>query len=495
MAGSLLKVEYTFKLTLLLSLGLTATLFVYFLLAPTCLICTEHRLPANLLLPARELDQMIDNRAGSVKQGTFRERTRTMHGTRKFGYVLGIHFNGQQSAGIRSLTSLQCWVGSFNLPMYVVEPLIVESVVHTVANESQTNGLRLRDFFDIHRYNERTKNLGYRELASWEDFMLNAPRNVVIVRTKRGCTGTKRASPKVLWEADDTQKCKKLDKSLRYLPLFKEFCVKKIVKFYVLCAADVIFTGEEMYRYIFDRWNPGELTVAIDYWTGAWHVPPSLDAPSVCKDSHESGLRGRLYPSERLLWDSQRYESMFIADGSRFSVAAMIRSEQLLNNLEPDSIRKDFSYCLHEVLKLIDQDHFNSIRDEPFITIDVGRFGSSSLIAPYRLLVGGKKTVVRKMRKLTTAVFGRNLTFDRWEDSFIAAAGGITDSGYIAALQRTIASRADCLVLVGGGQFLKIALHQYLDLHPDQRQWCTRFICVEGRFREEYDEILAQQVS
>ena len=56
---------------------------------------------------------------------------------------------------------------------------------------------------------------------------------------------------------------------------------------------------------------------------------------------------------------------------------------------------------------------------------------------------------------------------------------GITDLGYVAAIQRTIASRADCLVLVGGGHFLKLALGDYLKFHPNHSSWCIHTVCME----------------
>ena len=41
------------------------------------------------------------------------------------GYILTLQFNGQQAAALRAVVSQLCWVGSFGLPMYVVEPFII----------------------------------------------------------------------------------------------------------------------------------------------------------------------------------------------------------------------------------------------------------------------------------------------------------------------------------------------------------------------------------
>ena len=66
----------------------------------------------------------------------------------------------------------------------------------------------------------------------------------------------------------------------------------------------------------------------------------------------------------------------------------------------------------------------------------------------------------------------------------------MTSGGYIAALQRAIASRADCLVLAGGGNFLKMALYQYLDNHPKRADQCVHFLCVPKGFEDQYYSIL-----
>ena len=54
--------------------------------------------------------------------------------------------------------------------------------------------------------------------------------------------------------------------------------------------------------------------------------------------------------------------------------------------------------------------------------------------------------------------------FDQWEQRFIDSLGGVTDRGYVAALQRVLASssKAACLVLMGGGRFQELSLESYL---------------------------------
>ena len=72
--------------------------------------------------------------------------------------------------------------------------------------------------------------------------------------------------------------------------------------------------------------------------------------------------------------------------------------------------------------------------------------------------------------------------FKEWEQSYLNASRGIKDRVYLAALQRTLASQADCLILMGGGSFREVAFNNYLALHPDKSKQCVRTICISKRF-------------
>ena len=49
------------------------------------------------------------------------------------------------------------------------------------------------------------------------------------------------------------------------------------------------------------------------------------------------------------------------------------------------------------------------------------------------------------------------------------------DKGYIAALQRVLASRADCLVLVGDGDFQAMDVLDFMQYHNSKE--CIHVVC------------------
>ena len=55
---------------------------------------------------------------------------------------------------------------------------------------------------------------------------------------------------------------------------------------------------------------------------------------------------------------------------------------------------------------------------------------------------------------------------------------GIDDPVYVAQIQRTIAAKSDCLVLVGGvSMFQKAAITFHKSLHPNPKEQCIIFHC------------------
>ena len=74
----------------------------------------------------------------------------------------------------------------------------------------------------------------------------------------------------------------------------------------------------------------------------------------------------------------------------------------------------------------------------------------------------------------------------------LKAAGGITDRGFIAALEKTISIHADCIILLGrGSSFVRPAASDYISLHDNNR--CVVSICSED-FRDQNGTVVSSHV-
>ena len=71
--------------------------------------------------------------------------------------------------------------------------------------------------------------------------------------------------------------------------------------------------------------------------------------------------------------------------------------------------------------------------------------------------------------------------FDEWNNSFDQVTGGIEDAGYIATLQKSIASTADCLVFLTKGEsaFQDLVIQEYKQYHPTLSERCIRYLCTK----------------
>ena len=429
------------------------------------------------------------------------------------GYVLTLKYGGQQGAGVRSLLSQQCWAESFHLPMYIVEPFIEESICGIPSDLTKTeNVLRMSDFFDIDHFNEASRNDGYAEVASWEDFLRSAPRKVIVIQERGFLPGqwywkkktAARGHPKVEWEASLSNHgtatcfrpgffshCYAVDK-MQHLVDYHDFCVVRIVSFDAPIYGDwVMFSESEMYRDIFGRWKPEEVTVLVSYWCDNWYVPnPNLETPSLCADAYVNGFEGKYVASKQITQHVKKYEKAFYKSRNP-KLAIMLRLEHTVKELGSTTEGHNGVYtCLKNLINLK-----NELSPEmiPFVTADIGKYGSISwkkTLKDFKYSTSERKELFEAIRTTVVTLLDNTLNFEEWEDTFIEVSG-IEDRGYIAALQRTIASRADCLVLVGGGHFLEIALHEYLRDHPSS---CVHFICLEKQFKDEYTNILVKNI-
>ncbi len=436
-----------------------------------------------------------------VTRQTPEERNFSLYAKRR-GYVVILYFMvvAQQAVGLKSFVSPQCWLGSFNLPMYIVQPFIQNSIVHTVPSNS-SGVLTMSNFIDISHYNAESRRQGWGEVVSWEDFQEEGPRNVIYVQTKgiRNCRcmyeeekEEEGETPMVLWEAKHPLDCLHLNHPGPLLYLAgkgKQFCVVRLVAVH---PNPHICTATEMHRTIFGEWKPEDVTLVFQRWCPGMYIPnPALADPGVCRRACNEGLKNKFLPSHQLLGHARKYEALHSEDGRHYKVAVMLRSEHVLVSLERTQWNRALYICLTRTSNLMTHLQSKAETRQSFLTVDIGSYGSNS----WKSILESHKDrlILQRIKGTLVRWLNHSVTYRNWENGFTNVSGGIQDRGYIAALQRTIASRADCLVLLGGGNFLRLALDDYLSHHPEPSSWCLHFVCLDDRFRNEYRDVLLSQ--
>ena len=391
------------------------------------------------------------------------------HITRR-GYVMALKYSGQQAVGIQALISLQCWATSFHLPVAILEPIMSGTEFISISPQNRSF-IRFSDLFDIEHFNQRSKSTGKVPMGTREDFIMNAPTEVIYVRIQESSI-SRASKPQIVDSVLDEKKhCYEVPREIFQINQLgrANFCITRKIE----VQYSFISSVKKLQKLIFGSRSPQDVTVVFDYWRARWYFDNSNTTNNItCKGAGNKSKKEQFIQSPRLLSDSISYEKQFL--NSNNNVALMIRLEHMIEFIQKKTsphVKWTVDSCLQDALK-ITKKYLNS--SLPMITLDVGTFGS--------IVMNEKKGVeelTEKSKIFLNKLFDGKLTFEEWEASFTkAASGDVENSGYIAALQRTLASRAKCLVLAGGGHFQTLALWDYLRNHPNEEERCVHHVCA-----------------
>ena len=407
------------------------------------------------------------------------------------GCVLVMRYSGQQGSAVKALDSLQRWIRDVHLPMVIVEPIVQKSVMGV-----RQQGVRFSDLFDLDQFNAVSRNEGVPGLLDWPTYLAKAPRTAVLVKMTSTENKTIPALPQVTWNSTDGRTCANkiisgLDKSSVSL------CLVRTVTSYWRFASKRTLSMDDIHLTILKGLDLTNITLIFSLWREPWELPHSPLTP------HTPLLTGTTKPpdkfrdSPRLQLSSQLYQQKFLSDRdgpeNRY-VAVMIRAEHTILELQhsphtqahlSDGIEK----CMHQLLRETDIAKKNSRATQLLVTSDVGRYGSGTwkwTLPSQEVKVDVEERVMRAVEML----YDGSWSFEQWEDSFVEA-GGVDDRGYVAALQRVLATQADCFVLFGGGLFQELSLEHYLRRTSNHTQpRCIRLVCVEDKYLKSFHSMI-----
>ena len=392
------------------------------------------------------------------------------------GYMLADDYWEQQSSGSRNLQLLQCWAGHLNLS--VVEPFTQDSSLRTYlmslhpVNKQGQPELRFSDLFNLQTWNRENKALGHAVLDRWEDFLIHSPKDVITVQFKYAYVDEVHQNRKRLQQNPSQS----LQSSVRYKtgctrgwPRENQILFLRSEHYRIVRTVCFNFeygdflTADDFNKHIYDRFAPENTTVVFKQWRGTGGIGRVLIKDSPC---HNSFVQEHIVPSQRLIAETKLYTEKYLAGSSTTYIAIMARLEKSKITMRRDGI---VSYCLDKTISYWEQLKSDSGIDTTFLSIDIGKYGSNSFRN-----TGDRSDLSTEFRKFFTRLYNNSLTIPSWEHTFEDVSHG-TDAGYIALLQKTIVTRAKCVIFVGGGSFQKHALNLYRTLHPRQDH-CIRIV-------------------
>ena len=390
---------------------------------------------------------------------TFNKRTATSTGTSASprGYIVALRYYEQQTKAMHGVLKLQCFASSYG--MTVLEPFIERSkfTSQISAIVEGEHFLQFRDLFDIDLWNERTARFGYPGLASWSDFLKNAPKQLITYCIRYRNQPLQKTSAGFNYRTGcDTNCYKNLNTTVQALARHGFKLVRSACANFIEYAGAV--TTDSFMNNALGKYKPDEVTIVLNDFRGFFGLY-RLPVLSNCGIIHYN-ITVPVSPSKQILEDAQKYLKLHF--DNRPYVAIIARIERLVLHL-----KHNITSCSETVLKVLNEIETNHHRVKRFLAMDVGKFGS-----------GGATALKPAGEVLFKAVYGNAWSFNEWEKTFELFALG-NSSAYIANLQRTIASQAECLITFGGGSFQEKAELAYLRNHPDPSSQCVYHVCIE----------------
>ena len=174
-------------------------------------------------------------------------------------------------------------------------------------------------------------------------------------------------------------------------------------------------------------------------------------------------------PSQRTLEDSKKYREQFL--GENGYVAVVIRTAKIAmiltdykNKSQADILHYLTENCTRQVSSALEK-----VKGMRFLALDLGRFGDGEAS-----LYITKDTAYKTVPEYVNVVYGNKWNWTQWEDSFVQATGGITDTGYIALMQKTLVTNAACIIIAGVGEFQNSLIKEYKARTKDP---CIHRVC------------------
>ncbi|XP_065907342.1 uncharacterized protein [Dysidea avara] len=391
------------------------------------------------------------------------------------GYILPFTIFEEQTNGAKNLWQLQILANK--LGMKIVEPFIVDSLYFMDRLAPNFNrSLRFGDYFDKDLWNEMVIKRGGNPLVEWEEFLSYAPHEVILLYFRR----VKGSEALIIDE--HTELCGQQYKPEDMKWLQVNFKIIKRLCYRFPISKKHFLTIPEFISRIFNDINPNEVTLIIRSWLGV--RPSRIDLRPISPFLSAFDPNLLLPPSKRIMKAFQAYKSQNI--GNKKYVGILFRTHHVLYYNKYAGNFTGMSQVLLQCSRQL-KEELDTVRDnyEIFMACDLGSFGSKKH-STYRV---GRLLPLRDQIYLD--VFNGSVTVEGRDEKLKQAAGGVTDRGFIAELERVIATYADCIILLGAGSgFVSAAAMSYVSLHPGEK--CIVPICFTKVFDSHTRQVLSR---
>ena len=399
------------------------------------------------------------------------------------GYVLPFFVNEEQTNGAKNLWQLQIWANL--VKMRVVEPFVQDSIFTMNGIAPDFNkALRFGDYFDLEEWNTMVVGTHGSPLVKWEEFIAKSPRDAILLYMAKG----KFTKPLTIAYDNDidqyVQYCRTAITESDMKWIHANFNITKRVCY--LSAGNIphALTFKSFNSIIFGDLRPNKVSLIVTGWEGIRNSRINITPINIFMAVFRENII--FSPSKRVLKAYKSYVTRYV--GNKTYVGIVFRSHHILyyNQYFRKHNFTGMSQTLLQCSKQLKVE-LDKIRSwhEIFLAIDLGTFGSK------KYSTGDKLTPLKNQIHLD--IFNGSLTPDQREERLKNAAGGITDCGFIAQLEKVIATNADCIILLGRKSgFVSTSLTLYLTRHPVDR--CVVSICYNDVYNPDHTLLSSRHI-
>ena len=386
------------------------------------------------------------------------------------GRILVSLYAEQQVGAAMNMFSLQKWAKYVGVS--VIEPFVQNSMLRlpiVFSQQQLDTKLRFRDYVNIDIWNNMSTVMNGTPLVPWESFVDQAPKKFIFV----AIINSLRKEEREIYIDDEIVNQEYCNDTFYYFTNKYRFYINrlqtKMVRRVCLSFYKTIMDIDKFTSAIYGNISPSDVIVWFQIWKG---FSKNNRVRIVQQHFHRSReTLSMLHTSKRISDDSQKYIKEFLKSEpgkyTAISIRTMLRGKYL-----PRSNHTSFFHnCIKELGGVIKSPNISD--STKFLAMDLGRFGDS-IVENYIY-----KYIIKNIEAdLFQTIYNNSLTMWKWEQSFIQATNGITDTGYIAAMQRTIVENGQCLVLFGGrSNFQRTLLLTYKEKNANKT--CIYEVCYE----------------
>jgi len=238
------------------------------------------------------------------------------------------------------------------------------------------------------------------------------------------------------------------------------------------CAANKkhYMSLENFASHVFGDKKPNKVTLILVGWLGIRQSRVDVGSRSMFSSAFNPNFTFPM--SGRITQAYQFYKSQYIGDHKYIGIVFRTHHVLYFSPLAGNFTNK-IKYLLECSKKM--GNVLDKVREKwkIFLAYDLGTFGSKA----YATRQDMNLAPLRDQIFLDT--FNGSLKVKEREEMLKQAAGGITDRGFIAQLERTIATNADCIVLLGPHSgFVRSSAALYMSKHTTKR--CIISVCSES---------------